>query len=51
MPGSNQTASHVARGGASQMFAGFEAQAQILRVYGVRRHLPGGEGYDALAAA
>src|SRR5690606_26022258 len=36
MPGrGNQTASHVARGGRiTLMFAGFEAQARILRVYG-----------------
>jgi hypothetical protein len=53
MPGSgNQTASHVARAGRiTLMFAGFEAQAQILRVYGRGDvHLPGAAGYDALAA-
>jgi hypothetical protein len=53
MPGSgNQTASHVARGGRlTLMFAGFEAQAQILRVYGRGKvHLPDGEGHAPLAA-
>jgi len=53
MPGSgNQTASHVARGGRlTLMFAGFGAQATILRIYGRGRVLlRGSEEYDALAA-
>jgi hypothetical protein len=52
MPGSgNQTASHVARGSRiTLMFAGFAAQARILRVYGRGRvYLPEDEGYAALA--
>ena len=41
MPGSgNQTASHLARGGRiTLMFAGFEAQARILRIFGRGRVL------------
>jgi len=53
MPGSgNQTASHVARGGRlTLMFAGFESQAQILRVYGNGRVLlPEAAGYQDLVA-
>jgi len=53
MPGSgNQTASHVARGGRiTLMFAGFEGQALILRVYGRGTVvLPDSEPYPALAA-
>jgi hypothetical protein len=53
MPGSgNQTASHVARGGRiTLMFAGFESQAQILRVFGRGKvYLPGADGYGDLAA-
>lgn len=52
MPGSgNQTASHVAGGGrVTLMFAGFEKQPTILRVYGhARVHLRGSADYHALA--
>jgi hypothetical protein len=53
MPGSgNQTASHVARGGRmTLMFAGFESQARILRVYGRGQvYLPESDGFADLAA-
>ena len=51
MPGSgNQTASHVARGGRiTLMFAGLEAQARILRVYGRGRvYQPDTDGWQEL---
>jgi len=53
LPGSgNQTASHAARGGRiTLMFAGFDAQAMILRIYGrARVLLRGSREYDALVA-
>lgn len=52
-PGSgNQTASHTQGGGClTLMFAGFEKQAQILRVYGRGRvHAAGSSGFEALTA-